>query len=132
MWGISFLNIRILWALALVFIFIPELIVWLFPVTHDVAGLASGCLRIMAYSYVFWAYGMPTVMAFNGAGDTTTPTWINFFVYWVLQLPLAWGLGVTFEFGPQGVFMAVAICQVVLAVVGVLVFRRGKWKTRVV
>ena len=86
----------------------------------------------MAYSYVFWAYGMTTVMAFNGAGDTTTPTWINFFVYWVLQLPLAWGLGVTFGYGPQGVFAAVAICQVVLAAVGVLVFRRGKWKTKAV
>ena len=116
----------------MVFIFIPERVVALFPVADEVAAISSSCLRIMAYSYVFWAYGMTTVMAFNGAGDTTTPTWINFFVYWVLQLPLAWGLGVTLDYGPQGVFTAVAICQVVLAAVGVLVFRRGKWKTKAV
>ena len=131
-WVTSFVNMCILGTVALVFIFIPERVVGLFPVADEVAALASSCLRIMAYSYVFWAYGMTTVMAFNGAGDTTTPTWINFFVYWVLQLPLAWGLGVTFGYGPQGVFAAVAICQVVLAAVGVLLFRRGKWKTKAV
>lgn len=131
-WVTGFVNMCLLGSVAVVFVFIPERVVGVFPVDAEVAALASSCLRIMAYSYVFWAYGMTTVMAFNGAGDTTTPTWINFFVYWVLQLPLAWGLGVTLEFGPQGVFMAVAICQVVLAVVGVLMFRRGTWKTRAV
>ena len=131
-WVTGFLNMCILGAVAVVFIFGAEWIVALFPVEDDVMAIASSCLRIVAYSYVFWGYGMTTVMAFNGAGDTVTPTWINFFVYWVLQLPLAWGLGVTFDFGPQGVFMAVAICQTVLALVGVLVFRRGKWKTRTV
>ena len=56
--------------------------------------------------------------------------WINFFVYWALQIPLAWFLGVTLDYGPQGVFATVAIVQTVLAAVGVLFFRRGKWKTR--
>ncbi len=131
-WITSFVNMCILGAVALIFIFIPEVVVAAFPVTEEVAAITSACLRIMAYSYVFWAYGMTTVMAFNGAGDTTTPTWINFFVYWVLQIPLAWLLGVTLDYGPQGVFATVAICQTVLAVVGVLVFRRGTWKTRAV
>ncbi len=131
-WVTGFVNMCMLGAVGVVFIIGAEWIVGLFPVEDEVKVIASSCLRIVAYSYVFWGYGMTTVMAFNGAGDTVTPTWINFFVYWVLQLPLAWGLGVTFEFGPQGVFMAVAICQVVLAIVGVLVFRRGKWKTRTV
>jgi len=131
-WVTSFVNMCILGAVGLVFIFAAESIVGLFPVADDVATIAANCLRIMAYSYIFWAYGMTTVMAFNGAGDTTTPTWINFLVYWVLQIPLAWALGVTFGYGPRGVFAAVAICQAVLAVVGVLVFRRGKWKTRAV
>jgi putative MATE family efflux protein len=131
-WITGFVNMCILGTVALVFIFGAEWIVSLFPVADEVVAIASSCLRIMAYSYVFWAYGMTTVMAFNGAGDTTTPTWINFLVYWVLQLPLAWSLGVTFGHGPQGVFAAVAICQVVLAAVGVLLFRRGKWKARAV
>lgn len=132
-WVTGFVNMCILGSVGLLFIFGAEFIVGtLFKVTDEVVRLASSCLRIMAYSYLFWAYGMTTVMAFNGAGDTTTPTWINFLVYWVLQLPLAWGLGVTFDYGPQGVFAAVAICQVVLAAVGVLVFRRGTWKTRAI
>ena len=84
----------------------------------------------MAYSYVFWGFGLITVLAFNGAGDTATPTWINFFVYWVVQLPLAWALAVPAGFGMQGVFVTVAICQTLMAITGVLVFRRGRWKTR--
>jgi putative MATE family efflux protein len=131
-WVTSFVNMCMLGTVAVVFIFGAEWVVSLFPVDDEVMLIASSCLRIVAYSYVFWAYGMTTVMAFNGAGDTVTPTWINFLVFWVLQIPLAWALGVHFNYGPQGVFMAIAICQVVLAVVGVLVFRRGKWKTRTV
>ncbi|MEE8411180.1 MAG: MATE family efflux transporter, partial [Acidobacteriota bacterium] len=131
-WVTGFVNMCMLGAVGVVFIIGAEWIVGLFPVEDEVQVIASSCLRIVAYSYVFWGYGMTTVMAFNGAGDTVTPTWINFLVFWVLQIPLAWTLGVHFERGPQGVFMAVAICQVVLAIVGVLVFRRGKWKTRTV
>ena len=71
-----------------------------------------------------------TVQAFNGSGDTTTPAWINFFVFWVIQLPLAWSLSVSAGFGPGGVFAAIALSQSLLAVVGVIVFRRGSWKGR--
>ncbi len=73
---------------------------------------------------------MITVLAFNGAGDTATPTWINFFVYWLFQIPLAYALAQPLGFGPQGVFIAVAAGQTLLAVVGVIAFRRGRWKTR--
>jgi putative MATE family efflux protein len=132
-WVTGFVNMCILGTVGLVFIFGAEYVVGaLFAVTDEVVALAASCLRIMSYSYLFWAYGMTTVMAFNGAGDTTTPTWINLLVYWVLQLPLAWTLGVRLGYGPQGVFSAVAICQVVLAIVGVLAFRRGTWKMRAV
>ena len=131
-WITSFVNMCILGVVGLVFVFAAEPIVAVFQVEPEVLAIASSCLRIMAYSYVFWAFGMTTVMAFNGAGDTTTPMWINLFVYWVVQIPLAWLLAMTLGYGPQGVFATVAICQTLLAVVGVLLFRRGKWKTRVV
>lgn len=70
------------------------------------------------------------VQAFNGAGDTTTPTWINFFVFWVVQLPLALTLSGPGGLGPSGVFWAIAVSQSLLAVVGVVMFRRGRWKGR--
>jgi Na+-driven multidrug efflux pump len=71
-------------------------------------------------------------MAFNGAGDTTTPTWINLFVFWVLQIPLAYWLAVSLDLGPRGVFVAITISQTALAVVGVSIFRLGRWKTRTI
>ena len=73
---------------------------------------------------------MVLVQAFNGAGDTMTPTWINLFCFWGFQLPVAWVLARTLEFGPNGVFWAVALSESVTAVVAFIVFRRGRWKTR--
>ncbi len=89
-------------------------------------GVAS--LKIICLGYVFFAYGMVIGQAFNGAGDTKTPTWINFVCFWLLQIPLAYALGITVEIGPSGVFWAVAICETVLALICIYVFRLGKWK----
>jgi len=107
-----------------------EPIVALFTTEAAVAAVAISCLRIVSYSYVFWAFGLVTVQAFNGSGDTTTPTWINFVVFWVVQLPLAWTLSGPAGFGAAGVFWAIAGSQTLLAVVGVTMFRRGSWKAR--
>ena len=93
-------------------------------------GVGADCLRIVSCSYVFWAFGMVTTMAFNGARDTTTPTLINLFVFWILQIPIAYVIAIPLDFGPRGVFAAIALAQVTLAVVGVTVFRRGYWKER--
>ena len=77
----------------------------------EVAAVAAACLRIVAASYVFWGFGLVTVVAFNGASDTTTPAWINFFVYWVVQLPLAWTLAGPAGMGPTGRW---AVCQTLM------------------
>jgi len=105
-------------------------IVGLFTTEPEAADIATACLRTVSYSYVFWAFGLVTVQAFNGAGDTTTPAVINFFVFWMVQLPLAWTLSAPVGLGPSGVFTAIAVSQSLLAVVGVAVFKRGRWKTR--
>jgi Na+-driven multidrug efflux pump len=73
---------------------------------------------------------MVMVQAFNGAGDTYTPTLINLFCYWLFQIPLAYGLALPVGLGAQGVFLAITIAESTIAVVGVLVFRRGRWKER--
>ena len=89
-------------------------------------------LRIVSAGFVFYAYGMVISNAFNGAGDTWTPTWLNLFCFWIFELPLAWGLARTLDLGPDGVFIAIAVAFSTLAVASALLFRRGKWKGRAV
>ncbi len=131
-WFTARCNTVFLAVVAVAFVFLPRQIASIFTDQQDVIEVAARCLHIFGYSYVFWGFGVITVLAFNGAGDTTTPTWINFWVYWVAQLPLAYGLAVWLDFGPTGVFIAITVCQILLAVVGVAVFRRGSWKTRTI
>ena len=88
------------------------------------------CLRIISYGYVFFAWGMVTVQCFNGAGDTMTPTWVNLFCFWVVQIPLAYFLARGMDLGPEGVFWAIAISYSVSAAVGFVLFRGGRWKQR--
>ncbi len=89
-------------------------------------------MRILALFFPIWAVGMVTVQAFNGAGDTKTPTWINLFAYWVLQIPLAWAFAWPMGMGEDGIFWAIAAAQFALAIIAAIAFRRGRWKTVVV
>lgn len=97
---------------------------------QDTAAIAEGtlCLHIMAIGYVFFAYGMIISQAFNGAGDTKTPTYINLVVFWFLQIPMAWLMAKFFQLGSTGVYIAIAVAESVLAIVSIMLFKRGKWK----
>jgi Na+-driven multidrug efflux pump len=106
----------------------PGPIVAAFVSTPEVTEHALATLRIVASGYVFYAWGMVAMQAFNGAGDTATPTWVTFFCYWLLQLPLAWTLAFSLEMGPVGVLWSIPIAESVFAVASVLLFRRGRWK----
>lgn len=125
--GAAFLS-----AVGVLFVAGADVLVGLF--TDDPAVLAYGVkyLRIVSFGFPFYAFGMVLSSAFNGAGDTRTPTLINLVVFWVLQMPLAWSLSVHAKLGPAGVFITLGLCFSIFAAVGTVLFRRGGWKlTRV-
>jgi Na+-driven multidrug efflux pump len=134
-WRAGLYNMCFLGVVGLCFVLFADPIVGLF--TQAAAGpevhrYAVDCLRIVASGFLFYAYGMVITSSFNGAGDTWTPTLINLFVFWLWEIPLAFLLAYTFGFGPRGVFLAITIAFSTLAVVSAVLFRRGRWKTRVV
>jgi putative MATE family efflux protein len=129
-WLTAVANMVFLGFITIVFVTFADTISRLFTSDEEILVYAVSCLKYVSYGYVFYAYGMVVVQAFNGAGDTYTPTIINLFCYWLLQIPLAYILALTIGLEAQGVFIAIAVSESLLAVVSVLVFRRGKWKER--
>ena len=95
------------------------------PVVIENGGL---CLQIIAAGYIFYAYGMVVTQAFNGAGDTKTPTKINLIAFWMFQLPFAYLAAITFKLGALGVFLAITLAEVMLAVIAIVWFKKGNWK----
>jgi len=131
-WMAARWNAGFLVCVAATFVIAPG--IFAAPFTQDpvVIDYVADCLRIVSLGYGFYAVGMIVTQAFNGAGDTDTPTIINLVCLWIVQLPLAWWLAQVVGWGPQGAFAAIAISDSLLAVVAVVVFRRGHWKTRTV
>ena len=117
---------------ALVFWVLAPALIGLFTVDADVVRHGVDTLRIGCLGYAFFGYGMVLSQAFNGAGDTLTPTWMNVICFWMIEIPLAWYLSSGAGLGPDGVFVAVAISESILAVLCIILFRRGKWKLTVI
>ncbi|HMC77449.1 MAG TPA: MATE family efflux transporter [Vicinamibacterales bacterium] len=129
-WTAAIYNMVFLGAVGLVFLAFAPFITSLFTTDPLVQPYAIGCLRIVSLGFVFYAYGMVLTSAFNGAGDTWTPTWINLFVFWLFEIPLAWFLAARGGFGARGVFIALTVAYSMLAVVSAILFRRGSWKLK--
>lgn len=127
-WRTAFFNMIFLGLVTVLFFSMADPILRLF--TSDAAVLENGilCLQIVSLGYIFYAYGMVISQAFNGAGDTATPTVLNFFGFWTFQIPLAYALAIIFDFGPPGVYAAISIAESCIAIVAIIIFKRGKWK----
>ena len=131
-WTAVLYNVAFLGSVGLVFLIAAPQIASLFTGDPAVHPFAVSCLRTVSLGFVFYAAGMVLTSAFNGAGDTRTPTIINVFVFWVWEIPLAWWLATRAGFGPRGVFLALTLAYSTLAVVSALIFRKGRWKASTV
>lgn len=129
-WRSGFYNMIFLTAVGFVFVALARPLVGLFTADQEVTAVAATCLRVVSVGYPVYAWGMVMVQAFNGAGDTYTPTWINLGCYWLFQIPLAYGLARRTGLEENGVFIAILAAETLLTAVTILVFRRGRWKLR--
>lgn len=120
------------------FMFIQGLILFLFPTslmslfTDDVVIIDHGVtsLRIIAVGFLLYGLGMVLVQGINGSGDTNTPTWINFISFWVIELPAAYFMAIVLDWGLAGACIAIVLGETMLSLLGLYVFRKGKWKLR--
>jgi putative MATE family efflux protein len=131
-WIAGHINLMVLGTVGVVFMIAGPWIVHWFGGEGATHVYAVDCLRIVSAGFFFYGYGMVLGNAFNGAGDTWTPTFLNFFCFWLLELPLAWLLAYSLGWGPEGVFTAVAVAFSTSAVAAAVVFRRGGWKRAIV
>jgi Na+-driven multidrug efflux pump len=129
-WMSAFINMVFLCGIAVLFISYPEFLIRLFTDDNQVIQIGAQCLRFLSFGYPFYAFGMVITQAFNGAGDTTTPTFLNFICFWSIEIPLAYLLALQLDLSETGVFLAIIISESLLGVLGVFMFRRGKWKLR--
>lgn len=127
-WKTGFYNMIFLTVVMVVFLLFAKNILQVFTADEDVVYYGQRCLQIIALGYIFYGYGMVIAQSFNGAGDTRTPTVLNLFAFWFLQIPLAYVLAIQLDFGPIGVFAAIPIAESALTIAGIIIFRKGKWK----
>jgi putative MATE family efflux protein len=127
-WLAGHSNAIFLTAVAIVFIVFPEPLIRIFTDDQTVIPYGVNALRYISYGYTFYGYGMVIAAAFNGAGDTYTPTVINLICFWAIQIPLAYTLARWTGLQTTGIFLAITIAESILAVLAMLAFRRGTWK----
>ncbi len=123
-------NAIFMGAISVLFIAFSGYIAAFFTKEETVAAYAVSTIQIMSSGFLFYGIGMVYLNALNGAGDTKTPTIINFFVYWCFQIPLAYLLSKVLHMGPAGVFIAIPVSETAAAIAGYLVFKKGKWKDK--
>jgi Na+-driven multidrug efflux pump len=128
-WKTGKYNAIFMGAVSLVYLIFAKQIVGRFNTTPKVVENGALCLQIIALGYIFYAYGMVVTQAFNGAGDTRTPTRLNLICFWLFQLPCAYLLAIILKFEATGVFIATTSAQVLIAILSMIWFRKGRWRT---
>lgn len=122
-------NVIFMSFVTVLFVFFSDFIISLYTDDKIILNYGSQALSIIGFGFIFYGVGMVMIQSLNGAGDTKTPTWINIFCFWMIQIPLAWLLAVYFKLGPIGAFIAIPTAETVLALLAFYFFKKGKWKT---
>jgi putative MATE family efflux protein len=129
-WRTGLYNMIFLGVIGVFFVFFAEPIIRLFTQDPAVVPLGASCLRIVSYGNIGYAYAFVMMQAFNGAGDTVTPTIVNFFGFWLLEIPLAYCLAIPLDFRSNGVFWSIVVAECSIAAASAILFKRGRWKTQ--
>ena len=128
-WRTGMFNMAFMGTIMILFFLFGSNIASFFTDEKEVIDNASKCLSIFAMGYLFYAFGMVLVQSFNGAGDTKTPTIMNLFIFWMLQIPLAYILAIQLGIGAEGAYYSIVISESAFSVVGYFLFKKGRWKT---
>ncbi len=131
-WITSYVNMAMMGFIGLLLISFPGSLVRIFIADPEVIQNGIQSLRIISYGFLFYALGMVMAQGFNGSGDTVTPTKINFICFWMLEIPLAYFLAIVLKMGLTGACIAILIAETCLALLGLFLFRKGKWKLRII
>lgn len=128
-WITAKYNVSFMLIISIVYIAFADYLVLIFTDDPAVIKHASTALRLISTGYVFYGFGMVLTQAFNGAGETKTPTYINLISYWIIQLPIAYFAAIYYEQGPAAVYLSIAFAESLLALMAFKIFRKGKWKS---
>ena len=131
-WRAGWFNAAFYFLIGVIFWLFSHGIIGIFTVEPEVLRYGTSALHIIAYGFAFYGLGMVLETAFNGAGDTRTPTYLNLLIFWIFEIPLAYVLAYHFGLGPDGVFWAITLAFSLLAIASGLLFKRGRWKEKVV
>ena len=127
-WKAAKYNAIFMAFVSLLFLACAKFFVGIITTEPTVVHIAVMALRIVSLGYVFYGVGMVMMNAFNGAGDSRTPTWINLFWFWIFQIPLAYLVSIVWNWGPKGVFICIVVTETCISITSMILFKRGKWK----
>lgn len=128
-WRAAYINAFVMAFVMILFLTIAPQIIGIFTQQPEALKYGVQALRYVSIGYIFYGYGMVVVQGLNGAGDTYTPTILNIFGFWIFQIPFAYMAVNLLNWGPKGVFIAIVLAETLMAIAGIIIFRRGKWKT---
>lgn len=129
-WVVSRINMFYMGLVSILLVLLPGMFIGIFAEDTGFAESGVVALRTVSYGLIFYGLGMVVVQSFNGAGDTITPTKINFVIFWLIEIPLAYILAMMTGMGEQGVYYSIIIAESLMTLAAVYYFRKGKWKLK--